>query len=454
MRVFHKKQCFETIKLLNEAQGQIARFIEKKQTEQALSLLEQCQESAIGIGTAVESAEGEGNGTEVIRCLEEYCEVIYQLHETLMRGGVVNTWQMQKKLRKLLLKAENSLRHGVPTQREAVFLPYKASMWDSLESVWKAASEDSDCTALVIPIPYYDKNPDGSFREMHYEIGQFPSDVPVVRYDAYDFETRHPDMIFIHNPYDDGNHVTSVHPFFYSKNLKNFTDELVYIPYFILGDIDPDNREAVEKMEHFCLTEGVVNADYVVVQSETMKQIYVDVLTRYTSGKERPYWEKKILGLGSPKVDRVCSLRSEDFELPEEWERVIFREDGTRKKVIFYNTSVDTFLKKDEAMLEKIKDTLRIFRENSENVTLLWRPHPLMEATLTSMRAELYQKYMEIVQEYKAAGFGIYDDSANMDRAIAVSDAYYGDWSSIVWLYKQTGKSIMIQNVEVRSDSV
>ena len=92
-------------------------------------------------------------------------------------------------------------------------------------------------------------------------------------------------------------------------------------------------------------------------------------------------------------MDRVCSLRSEDFELPEEWERLIVREDGTRRKVIFYNTSVDTFLKKDEAMLVKIKENLRIFQENREEITLLWRPHPLMEATLTSMRPELYRRY-------------------------------------------------------------
>lgn len=77
-----------------------------------------------------------------------------------------------------------------------------------------------------------------------------------------------------------------------------------------------------------------------------------------------------------------------------------------------------------------------------------------MEATLTSMRPELYPKYREMVQEYRTAGFGIFDDSANMDRAIAISDAYYGDWSSIVWLYKQTGKPVMIQNVEVRTDMV
>ena len=349
----------------------------------------------------------------------------------------------------MITRCESAIRHQIPTRREVVFLPYKASMWDSLESVWKAAAEDPDCTALVIPIPYYDKNPDGSVREMHYEINEYPPDVPVISYDTYDFESRHPDMIFIHNPYDDGNYVTSVLPFFYAKNLKQYTDKLVYIPYFILGDIDPANEESVRRMEHFCLTEGVVNADCVIVQSESMRQVYVDVLTKYTSEKERPRWEKKILGLGSPKVDRVCSLRSEDFELPEEWERLIVREDGTRRKVIFYNTSVDTFLKKDEAMLVKIKENLRIFQENREEITLLWRPHPLMEATLTSMRPELYRKYREIVDGYRAAGFGIYDDSANMERAIAVSDAYYGDWSSIVWLYKQTGKPIMIQNVEV-----
>ena len=447
MREYQKTQCIETLALLTEAHAQLTKFIEKKQSASALALLEQCQQGAISVGTLIDSLEGDG--TEAVRCLESYCEQVYGLYTDLQQGTPVNIWQVAKKLKKMITRCESAIRHQIPTRREVVFLPYKASMWDSLESVWKAAAEDPDCTALVIPIPYYDKNPDGSVREMHYEINEYPPDVPVISYDTYDFESRHPDMIFIHNPYDDGNYVTSVLPFFYAKNLKQYTDKLVYIPYFILGDIDPANEESVRRMEHFCLTEGVVNADCVIVQSESMRQVYVDVLTKYTSEKERPRWEKKILGLGSPKVDRVCSLRSEDFELPEEWERLIVREDGTRRKVIFYNTSVDTFLKKDEAMLVKIKENLRIFQENREEITLLWRPHPLMEATLTSMRPELYRKYREIVDGYRAAGFGIYDDSANMERAIAVSDAYYGDWSSIVWLYKQTGKPIMIQNAEV-----
>ena len=71
-----------------------------------------------------------------------------------------------------MVQIENSIKHEIPEWREAVFLPYKASMWDSLESVWRAAWEDPDCDAYVIPIPYYDRNPDRSLGELHYEGDQ------------------------------------------------------------------------------------------------------------------------------------------------------------------------------------------------------------------------------------------------------------------------------------------
>ena len=80
---------------------------------------------------------------------------------------------------------------------------------------------------------------------------------------------------------------------------------------------------------------------------------------------------------------------------------------------------------------------------------LMWRPHPLIESTLTSMRPQLWETYRAIRDRYLAEGWGIYDDTADLDRAITVSDAYYGDGSSVVQLYQQTGKPVMIQNVEI-----
>ena len=119
------------------------------------------------------------------------------------------------------------------------------------------------------------------------------------------------------------------------------------------------------------------------------------------------------------------------------------------KKIIFYNTGVQALLDNDGKMLDKIEDVLRIFKENKDDVALLWRPHPLIQATITSMRPHLWERYSAIVDSYRSEGWGIYDDSAELDRAIVLSDAYYGDGSSVVELYKKTGKPIMIQNAEI-----
>lgn len=56
---------------------------------------------------------------------------------------------------------------------------------------------------------------------------------------------------------------------------------------------------------------------------------------------------------------------------------------------------------------------------------------------------------MGLKKNYIAEGLGIYDDTADMDRAVVLSDTYYGDSSLVVQLYQQTGKSVMIQNVEI-----
>lgn len=126
------------------------------------------------------------------------------------------------------------------------------------------------------------------------------------------------------------NLVTSVDPRFYAKELKKRTDTLVYIPYFVLGETDPNNKEAVKGMSHFCTVPAVIYADKVVVQSEDMRQIYIDVLSEEYGEETRGEWEKKILGLGSPKFDKVQNTRRDDVEIPETWRKIICKSDGSR----------------------------------------------------------------------------------------------------------------------------
>lgn len=453
MRRQLKKQIqdiFDTILDMHEA---VRQSFAEESGESILLLLAQCQETAIQVGNEVENAEGAGenaSGFGAIKALEVYCEELYTIsikisenHADIEGKAAVWIGECCERLDACIKEAAEHVKKDIPEKIEVVFLPYKASMWDSLESVWMASEEDAFCDSYVMPVPYFDKNPDGSLGEMHYEGGDFPDYVPVTDWQNYDIAARHPDIIYIHNPYDGTNKVTTVHPDFYAKELKKHTDMLVYIPYFVcVNDEVP---------EHFCITPGTIHSDKVIVQSEKVRETYIQEFRKF----EEEYHcrgrfgdpEQKFIALGSPKYDKVLSTTRENVKIPEDWMKKIRKEDGTWKKILLYNTSVTKLLEEKENMLKKIKAVFALMRER-EDIVLLWRPHPLSETTYAAARPQLLEEYERIVESYKREDWGIFDDTPELDRAIAVSDAYYGDMSSLVELYRMTGKPVMIQEVE------
>ena len=445
-----REKHIKIIELLNEATASVSRQIEDGKLQESLQLLAECQDAAITLGTHIEKRDG--MQTQTVATLEQYCNALYQVSVAMGEGeaaleAAIAEWSA------IADSVYATYEKEFPAKKEVVFFPYNASMWDSLESVWKAADEDPDCEAYVVPIPYYDLDGAHRFIEKHYEGDLYPEYVPITHYEDYDLEERHPDVIYIHNPYDEANRVTSIAPEFYSSRIKHFTEKLVYIPYFVLPEIKPENQTSIDKIKHFCYLPGIVHADKVIVQSENMRQIYINEYLKAAALKgdktTREELEEKILGLGSPKFDKAANTKKADVEVPEEWLKIIAKPDGSWKKIIFYNTSIAAFLKENELMLAKIEDVLRIFKENQDEVALLWRPHPLMMQTIESMRPELRDIYQRIVERYRKEGWGIYDDSADMNRAVVLSDAYYGDPSSVVQVYQETGKPVMVQNVEV-----
>lgn len=442
MEKYRKKDMLQTVDTLLNANDAIVRAV-RSNTQGAAEALVQCQESAITLGNCLETF-GE-TYARLVQILEEYCENIYQMSEKLSDENACR--KLSKKIQKQLAALRNGIRYDMPEdKKEIVFLPYKASMWDSLESVWRAADADPNCSAYVIPIPYFDKNPDGSFREEHYEGDLYPKDVPITRYDEYDLEAQHPDVIYIHNPYDECNHVTSVHPFFYSKNLRNYTDKLVYIPYFVLNEIEPNNQVIIDGMKHFCFTPGTVYADQVIVQSENMRQIYINEYMKAIGQPDdrqlRQELEKRFLGLGSPKFDKIQSVNIEN--IPEMWKSKIYKEDGNKKKIIFFNTNVSLILHNADKFIDNLKRIFIEIEKYSNDYSVIWREHPLSMATIKSMRPQLINEYRRIVEEMRLKKWVIIDDSVEAYMAIGISDCYFGAGGSLVALYSVLGKPMMI----------
>ena len=441
-----RRQLIEISNTLRDANDLLGKLFQGVADEEMMELLIDCQNCAITMGNKIEAVYGAG--LKSIHALENYCESIYQISQHL--DSLSECMEIYDRTKEQLLEVQREIEE-TPDKKEIAFMPYKASMWDSLESVYLAAREDENCEAYVVPIPYFDRKADKTLGEMHYEGEEYPANISITNWEKYNFEERQPDVIYIHNPYDDWNLVTCVHPRFFSSNLKKYTEELVYIPYFVLEEIDPNDQVKIDAMKHFCFLPGIVNADRVILQSENMRQIYMNEYAKVveTAGGtiDRKQLEEKFLGTGSPKFDKVMNTKKEDLDIPEEWLHIIKKPGGSRKKIIFYNTSVTALLQYNEKMLDKMRYVLNVFKQHQNEVALLWRPHPLIKTTIESMRPQLWAEYSKIVDQYQKEGWGIYDDSSDADRAVILCDAYYGDQSSVVQLVQKAGIPVLLQNV-------
>ncbi|MDR1539168.1 MAG: hypothetical protein LBU32_14455 [Clostridiales bacterium] len=439
MRKRHLEQILDLLKTFKESHDEIKRLASCGQMDRVLKMASECVEAACEARKFISLAEGEE--AKPSKLFEEFQRLLERIP---VQANEINGSTLSVEISKKLLEMEKCLLSELQDCKiEIAFISYKASMWDSFESIWSAAQRDPSCDCHVIPVPYYDRLSGGAFGQLHYEGAEHPSYVPVTDWRTYNIKERRPDVIFINSPYDEGNYVTSIHPSFYSGRLKQFTEFLVYIPYFVCVDDVP---------EEFCACAGVLNSDRVIVQSDAVRNTYMRVFREFEKecGCEGLFGdaEEKFIALGSPKFDKALIARRQDYELPDSWRKLIEKADGSRKKIILYNTTVSALLKSGEKALNKLRFVFESFKKN-QSFVIWWRPHPLNDAACQSMRPHLLGQYLEAVESFKKDGFGIYDDQPDPHRAIALSDAYFGDWSSLAALFQCAGKPVMIQNFDV-----
>lgn len=416
MRKFLKERILALFQTMYEVHKSIEEVIEEKKWNNAIDLLADCQDAAVEIGTKIEEEKGEG--FSAVTFLTEYCEEAYQIAMKLTDRS--DDILVKEKLDSILSRAERIVKDEIKVKLEVVFCPYKVSMWDSLESIWKAAEADLDCDAYVVPIPYYDRNPDLSAGDFHYEGNEFPEDVPITHYEDYNFAQRRPDVIYIHNPYDEYNYVTSVDPRFYSSELKKYTDMLVYVPYFIAGFYS--NEQTAKQNRPACIP----NVDLWIAQSEAQKQALLKDICE----------NDKVIALGSPKIDRVVNEVNHREISKELTEKI------NHRKTVLLNSSINYFLRQ-EKWEEKLDHLLDVF-ENDETMFLIWRPHPLLFSTVRAMRPSQKKDVLALIERFRNMRNVWIDDSPSTDLAFAVSDGMISDYSSLIMQYTATEKPVLI----------
>jgi len=299
-----------TVEAFHSAQTELVEAIENREFRRCLSKLATMQEEAITFGNAIEQKKGEG--TKSVSVIEEYCEALFELYQRISEQDARADFS---KVPALLVKSFKKERKKIQTclenlevavqkdfKKQVVFLPHSAKHFASLRPLVDALLEEEEIECKIIPIPYYDKCGDGRLKEIHYEGEDFPKGYEIIDYNCYDFSVELPDCIIINSPYDEFNPVWTVDSAFYSKELKKYSNKLIYIPWFVTDEIDPRSEEdgkAFTNMEYYVTVPGLFHSDFTIVQSEGMKKAYLAKIEEFAGKDISKKMEKKISGAGS-----------------------------------------------------------------------------------------------------------------------------------------------------------
>lgn len=395
-----------------------------------LEILGECQNRAIALGSAIEQLSGEG--TQTVRLLEEYCECVYQIYNAAVGTVGVSLEQMYEELAHAIVSVEVSLQEEILSKKEVLLIPYKSSNWESLKPVWKEAISDDSARVIVMPIPYYEKDALGNLRELHEEFMKYPEDVRTVDYRAYNMELRHPDVIVIQNPYDECNYVTSVPPEFYSSRLKKVTDELIYIPYFTMDEVQQGEEKALQSMEYFVTVPGLVHSDLVLVQSEQMKKEYINQLVKMAGESTRELWEKKLVAI--QRDNSNCKSG-------------ITKEKG-RKQIAYY-VSISILYQYKGKAIEKCKKVFHEFAKHKEQIQIIWYMDEAIEKVLKQAEAEVYQKFREVIKLFYQLKLGKIENRGTQKVDLLLCDGYYGDASTLAKECIRNKIPVMIESIDV-----
>jgi hypothetical protein len=240
----------------------------------------------------------------------------------------------------------------------------------------------------------------------------------------------------------------TVHEFFYSSNLKQFTDELVYVPCFSTYDPGEDDAKAVTAIRMLVEQPAVVNADRVVVCSDRIREIYLQRALELSGAETEMYWKQKIVTVNeySGNQEEVESIAGGQVTTPE-WDELLSNKPAG--KVIVYYISISFILKGREKAIDKISRSLDIFAEAGDDIIAIVEPQEAILNQLVTIDTDLGSRFTDVL--YKAAGIA----NVIVDRGgIAINhmdkwSAFYGDRGSLALKCIEAGIPVMIENMDV-----
>ncbi len=307
-------------------------------------------------------------------------------------------------------------------KKNIMFVPYKASMWDSFDSIYNAVTADESCNVYVVCTPYLAKI-NYKPTEYIYEGYDLPDNIEVIHWLSPIIHNINFDAIYFHNAYDNLNNITQVYTKFQSLGLKKWCKKLIYSQYAI--GIDSFNNieefNDVFSSLHFYTRKLTDKADISLCNSATEKEFLE--LQGYDSNK---------LFLSSPKLDYAKMHCIKHKKIPQKWQGKLIG-----KKVFLLGLSIDSYTSSFNVIIDIINHLAK-----DKETGLIFRPHPLILSHFKNQNTVLFNHLANAIEFVKQQDNCVYDNSSNYIDAYNASDAFINDSSSLLPMYMLTEKPI------------
>lgn len=437
--------------------------------EDIITYLSELQNNIVSFGTLTESIKGEDCNT--VKILEQYLEVIYKVAKYVQKfdEGISYEASAESKyaecdegVKDTFASISEAIDSEIVNRRSVLFLPVKAKHFGSMRMAYEMETATPDTDVYVMPLPYYYKEYDGSFKdEMHIDTEEFiKANIPVTDYSRFDLSLLCPEKIYINSAYDEYNMAVSVDTRFYARNVKKYTEKLIYIPYFKLMEFDRANYPCWYNMQYYCTVPGVVMADKVYVQSENTRKVYIDKLNEWVGDDEySEIWEQKLIVYDEnyflyKKEETISDTDTVKYEYNiskcEEFSEGKLREAQNIKSIVWF-VSAGSLAEFGDRYIEKAYRNLDVFALSKDKLKVLLMSEPFLDEMIKTYSDELYKKWTGFIDEFNRSGIGevVSQVEEKSVEALLKANAYYGDPSYICKDFILMKKPVMLQNVEV-----
>lgn len=410
-----------------------------------LDILPECQQLAVDLGTLIEDVKGkERNCTALcVSALESLCEklfVIYEgVHEELDDETLIIACD---DFSSAMEKVCETIQTQIIERKELLFVATGAKRWKGFEALYHEFINDDGYDVSVVAVPVMKKDAFGQiimsgkeFEEAQDTL-QYPKEVAITPWDTYDVALHNPDIIYIQDVYDGENPCLTIPPAYYTKNIRQYTDELIYIPYLETCEFDRNDRNDIYNMKHYVTAPGVCYADKVMVQSENIKCRYIEKLVEFAGEETRSLWERKLF------ADKLPVTMYD-----EEHVKSLYDAEG-RKKMLFC-ISANLLIESRDVLIEKLKEKLQVFHKYKDDIGVDLCIYPPNEAVWEDINSTLAGEVFQLIEDNKKDGMCGFIDISDMEYSdIAKSyNAYYGGASPLVHSFGSVERPVMIADI-------